>query len=83
MLPQLDCLMHYVDKKTFGFHQRNPAVKKFFTHNRHPSNQPKSIFKRIKKIAAKDFNQFITGEIYKNLQESQSSKLLIYKNNKT
>lgn len=28
MLPQLDFLMHYVDKKMFAFHQRNPAVKK-------------------------------------------------------
>lgn len=55
----------------FGFHQRNPAV----THNPRPPNEPKSIFKRTKKIAAKDFNHFITGEIYKNLQESQSSKL--------
>lgn len=51
MLPQLDFLMHYVDKKMFGFHQRNPAVKKEIPLLTTPTHltSPRAFLKELKK----------------------------------
>lgn len=84
MSPQLDCLMHCVDKKYLDSVKEIQLLKKFL-YSQAPTHltSPRAFKKIIQKVAAKEFNQFITDKIYKNLQESQGSKLLIYKNNKT